>query len=312
MAINWQTIADILNAIAWPIVIGIVLIAARKHIVEVIVAFSRRVTKIKIGDFGIELSSMPKLQPEWSFQDYDVRKLTSAQAFDSYSQSLFDQLRTPSSADYAIIDLGEGEEWLTSRLYIFALVLGKVSQLKAFVFVETKDRVSRSFVGIATPESIRLCLAKEYPWLEAAFAKAYASQAPNPKKSQDPFELSALAQVGSWNIRNIVLKYIEEIQSNVTPGSKNKKDWISFGKPKLTWERTRWIDSELIDKLLGSELIRLSYTDSPDLDPSTKTEAILKRRGDFVALIDDKGRFSQLIDRVTMLEDVILKIIWQK
>jgi hypothetical protein len=288
------------------------LVAGRRYIADVIAAFSRRVTKINIGDIGIELSPMPKLEPKWSFQDFDVRKLTSSQAFDSYSQSLFDQLRLPTPADYAIIDLGEGKEWLTSRLYIFALVLGRVSRLKAFVFVETKDRVTRNFIGTANPESIRLCLAKKYPWLEAAFVKAYASQAPNPKKDLVPFELSELGKTESWKIMTLVQNYIEEIQSKTAPGSKNKKDWISFGKPKPTWERTCWIDSELIDELLGSELIRLSYTDSPDQDPSTKTEAILKRPSDFVALIDEKGRFSHLIDRASMVEEAMLKIIWQK
>jgi hypothetical protein len=149
---------------------------------------------------------------------------------------LFKQLAAPRQADYAIIDLGEGKKWLSSRLYIFALILGRVSGLKSFVFVETRNGVTRSFVGSASPLLIGKSLAKRYPWLESAFNIVYASIAPDPKTSNNPYELKELADDNPWQISELVKKYIDEIQQQVEPILDSRDEWESFGDPIHTWE----------------------------------------------------------------------------
>jgi len=310
MEMDWKALAEILDAIAWPLAVGIALIVARKPLTRLAVELGRRATKVSVGDYAIELAPMPELTPGWSTADFDVRQLTSSQIFDSYTHSLFEQLATASAADYAIIDLGQGDKWLSSRLYIFALILGRVSGLRALVFAEDSGGIARSFVGTARPDSVRMCLAKHYPWLEAAFAKAYATVAPDPKLGREPFELSDLAASAPWQVNQVVRLYVDEIQQQSPPTPEDEKEWESFGAPSFTWERTRWMNGRLVDDLLGADLNRLSYVDSPDNDPKSKVEAILRRRGEFVALVDEKGRFKQLVDRAAVLEELASRAAW--
>ena len=301
MAIDLKAIADILDAIAWPLVVGITLFVTRKPLAKLVAEIGKRITKLSIGDYEIELSMMPEMSPR-SVADFDVRQLSPTKVFDSASHELFKQLAAPKQADYAIIDLGEGKKWLSSRLYIFALILGKVSGLKSFVFIETRNGVTRCLVGTASPLLICNSLAKRYPWLESAFYRVYASIAPDPKISNEPYELAELADSNSWQISDLVRKYIDEIQQQVEPIPEAKGEWESFGEPIHTWERTSWLKGSHVEELLGSELCTSSLIDSPDYDSKTKARAILRRTGEFVALIDDKERFKHLVDRSALLE----------
>lgn len=79
------------------------------------------------------------------------------------------------TGDYVEINLGAGGEWLTSRLFIMAIVFAQMKGIGCFVFVETSGVVRKRFVGWAEPARIRWALAKRYPWLEQAYAEAYAA-----------------------------------------------------------------------------------------------------------------------------------------
>jgi hypothetical protein len=311
MEMNWEALAGILDAITWPLVVGIALVVFRKPLTKLAADLGSRVTKLSVGAYAIELAPLPELTPDWSTADFDVRQLTSSQVFDSFTQSLFEQLATPSPSDYAVIDLGQGKKWLSSRLYIFALLLERVSKLRALVFVEDRDGTARSYVGTARPDSVHLTLAKQYPWLEAAFIKAYAAIAPDPKLGREPFELSDLAASAPWQINQIVRQYVEEIQQKAPPSPEHRDEWESFGGPSdLTWERTQWLNGRLVDDLLGTGLNRESYRVTPDSDPQSKVTAILRRQGDSVAFIDEDGRFSHLVDRTAALEELASRAAW--
>jgi hypothetical protein len=301
MAIDLKAIADILDAIAWPLVVGITLFVSRKPLAKLVAEIGKRITKLSIGEYEIELSIMPEMAAK-TVANFDVRQLSPTKVFDSGSQELFKQLAAPRQADYAIIDLGEGKKWLSSRLYIFALILGRVSGLKSFVFVETRNGVTRSLVGSASPLLIGKSLAKRYPWLESAFNIVYASIAPDPKTSNTPYELKELADENPWQISELVKKYIAEIQQQVEPNLDSRDEWESFGDPIHTWERTSWLEGRHIEELLGSDLCTSSITDSPDDDSQAKVKAILRRTGEYVALTDDKERFKHLVDRSALLE----------
>jgi hypothetical protein len=92
----------------------------------------------------------------------------------SLVMTLLEQIQAPGPSDYAVIDLGTGRSWLTTRLFLFAVLLRRMRALRTFVFVETREGVAQRFIGVATPELARWRLAREYPWLERALAHAYA------------------------------------------------------------------------------------------------------------------------------------------
>lgn len=94
---------------------------------------------------------------------------------DSTAKTFLAQLTDERTGDYAEINLGTGREWLTSRLFIMAIVFARMKGIECFVFVETSGAVRKRFVGWAEPAKIRGAVAQRYLWLERAYADAYAT-----------------------------------------------------------------------------------------------------------------------------------------
>lgn len=118
---------------------------------------------------NLELSKASEQKLDWLWTSthyggrFDLRKITPASeliVFTSDSFDIFWQFKDDETFDYAVIDLGKGQEWLTSRLYIFAIMLERMRGLRCFVFLETKDEIDQRFLGIASPREVRWALAR--------------------------------------------------------------------------------------------------------------------------------------------------------
>jgi hypothetical protein len=98
---------------------------------------------------------------------------------DSGSRAFSVLLRHPAPIAYSVVSLGDGQEWLTSRLLVFAVVLQELRDARCFVFTK---RVGESgpdqFVGTVQPDDLRRCFAWRYPWLTAAMAQAWERSSP--------------------------------------------------------------------------------------------------------------------------------------
>jgi hypothetical protein len=70
----------------------------------------------------LKLAEATEFRTTWSVASLDVRQLNSAEEFSSAATALFEQIRDNTASDYAIIDLGTGQQWLTSRLFIFSII----------------------------------------------------------------------------------------------------------------------------------------------------------------------------------------------
>jgi hypothetical protein len=86
---------------------------------------------------------------------------------------LFNSLKALSRWDYLLVDIEEGHFWLTSRLFIFSLLLRRVRGLRCVVVVETAKGLSRRLLGITTPEQLGQVLAGRFPWFNDALAEAF-------------------------------------------------------------------------------------------------------------------------------------------
>jgi hypothetical protein len=120
---------DLLQVIAWPIVLIVALAMFWRPLsrfVENLGAQGRGV-KLSILEFGLELSPLPQIQPGWQIGEGDIRRLTSELLIDSMSMPLFEQLSAATDAEYAVIDLGTGDQWLSSRLFAFAVLLERMT-----------------------------------------------------------------------------------------------------------------------------------------------------------------------------------------
>jgi len=197
-------------------------------------------------------------------------------------------------ADYAVVNLEEGQSWLTTRLFLLSILLKRMRGLRALVFVETREGVKGRFVGVAAPDYVRWRLARAYPWLEPALARAYAAVDDLAIRSDGgALEPNAAGQ--------LVEKFMDQpaIQTHLydeAPG------WIRLAPG--TREHATWINRTLLEHLLDLAPARASVIDAGDLTEDQRTVAVLACEGPFVALVDDQSRFRTLIDRRRLLDSV--------
>jgi hypothetical protein len=301
MVIGFKDIITLIQALFWPVVVVVALIIFRDPLSRFLRGMGQRATKLSAFQFTVELAAVPEFAPTWSVLNSDVRQLTSANVFDSASQTLFAQFASEVGFDYAVVDLGTGQEWLTSRLFIFAIMLQRMRGLKCFVFLETDGSVRKRFLGVATPDSIHWSLAMTFPWLEQAFAKSYAQISPQIRSVQGALE--------TWVATNLVRDFITEIQSVQPPDATVENEWVAFTPknqlpPQQLWEHGQWLSAADVEQILGGLLQASQVQASPDFPLSRRTQAILRCEGAFTALTEDRGRFKQLIDRYSLLEQV--------
>jgi hypothetical protein len=119
-------VAGIMNAVAWPSVVATLLIVYRRHIGKFLRDISPRIRSLSIGPFSIDLAEAKGFEPKWKGQGpMDVRQSDIRPQKDSRAE-LIKLLEDVSLADYVIFDLGNGEEWLSSRLYLFTVILQRM------------------------------------------------------------------------------------------------------------------------------------------------------------------------------------------
>jgi hypothetical protein len=207
---------------------------------------------------------------------------------------LLQQIRDDRASDYAVFDLDSGHSWLTSRLFIFAVLLQRMRNLRCLVFVETMGNTRRKFLGMASPEEVRWVLAQRYPWLEQAFAQAYGQ----------PGYLQILSNSGAVDAgiaAQIFQFYLTTLQQNVAPTT-DVDEWVPLQSQSSTWEHAKWIDPRRLESLLRPVLNDSWILDDPDANSSTRTKGVLRRHGPFVATLDQDRKFRGLIDRQALLE----------
>jgi hypothetical protein len=167
LEINWNFVVELITRVAWPVLIAMALYWFRRPLGEFVSQVARRIQKFSVFEVSVQLAPLPELHT--SVPSIDLRQLSHQNLFDSPTVPLFEELLKPVQADYAIVSLAAGNEWLTSRLFIFAVVLGVVRGLRAFVFLETAGEIRRRFIGVATSENVRSRFGRCYLWLEEAY-----------------------------------------------------------------------------------------------------------------------------------------------
>lgn len=294
--INWTLVADVVKAFSWPLAAILAVWWLRRPLTQLLAAIAQRARKVSVFDVAFELEPLPELRTSWSAASADVRQLTSSQLFDSGSQTLFKELLSGQRADYAVIDLRSGQEWLTSRLFLFAVVLGEARGLRAFVFLEKDSGTRRRFLGTATPTNVRRRLGSRYPWFEEAFAKALSTAS----QPGSPF-----AATESWRISQFAQNFVQAIQIDGVPTPDQEGSYLKVkasGPTPEKWEHTDWLDGERLEQDLGDALSVAYIEDSPDIPPEQVSDALLRRKSQFVAVVDSDRRFMSLVDRSSLME----------
>jgi hypothetical protein len=319
-------IAATLSAILWPVVVVVVLYLLREEFPALLKELGGRVTKLDIAGITLEFAKAKPFAPEYASPTagIDLRQRASAmQVNDSTAGTFISQLRDPIAADYAIVDLGGGDQWLTSRLYIMAVIFARMKGVRAFVFLGQAG-LGRRYLGWADPDRIRWALGRRYPWLEAAYATAYAEVAGTSNANavvtsptgrlgyrNDPADPGASVALLSMFLRQIEWPQDPTAPAPVAPWlapspSPNAPDWVLINEVSQTWEHATWLTATLLEEILGEEL-NFSHValDALQGEPRSKQiRHVLARTGRYVAVVQEELRFEYLIDRSLLLEQV--------
>lgn len=300
-------IAAVLSALIWPLVVLIVLLAYRRQLPGVFRALSNRLTGVGVAGFSIELAVAKPFTPEWA-GPMDLRNsATAVQVNDSTAGNFVSQLREGGPADYAQVNLGCGSEWLTSRLFIMAILFPRTKGIDAFVFVETVSGIRKRFIGWAEPERVRWALAGRYRWLELAYADAYAALL-----TQQPGTVVASSQgrlgydsdpANPGPSAELVREFLQRVQAAPPMLPADLSDWIPIDAATNTWEHASWISGALLEELLGDDCRRaaLGTTELRTLKPADSLHLLFSEPARFMAVTGPDQRFEYLIDRDELL-----------
>lgn len=77
---------------------------------------------LELVSLTLELYTVPEFGSASSALSVAVNQLAPAGEFQSTAGALFEQVLSEVASDYAVVNLGRGQQWLTSRLFIYAVV----------------------------------------------------------------------------------------------------------------------------------------------------------------------------------------------
>jgi hypothetical protein len=280
-----------------------------------------------------------EVRPEvWSSLSY-LRDPMSAQPWSDSGQQLFMLIRAGERADSAIIDLGTGDRWLTSRLYIFSAILSALLGVGCLVFLETRDGVPRRFVGVADPDAVRSALIRREPWLAHAFVAAHlnfgapdVTPAFNELKRVLAGRTTPLSDLNIWELdaalrwvagagyepadapqaaEAVAARYRDSplLSRVVEATAPEEPGWVRLGNSpgdptKVSEERASWIASGVhLERLVRDALTHPTVEQTPGTTlRELHRQVVLRDEGDFVAIVDTDGRFERLLNRRRIAE----------
>lgn len=309
MKIDWRFWAEFMRVLAWPGLAALTLLIFRKQIAEVLTQGARRLRRPQAQEVSVDLKTLAALSASWAVGSTDVRLLTSPQVFNGNSKPFFQELLNNGSADYVVVDLGKGQEWLTSRLFLFALILGMVRNLRTLVFLESSNGVRRRFLATANPSDVYRTLALRYPWLEEAWLQASAAQYSRESSEADGARTSSHRQplfsgADVEMVKGFAHDFIQRIQRTAVPPVEDQDFYLKGGTPTEIWEKTQWMDGERLERDLAGCLQYDWCENSPDRPPRAIASSVTRRHAPLVALVDSDRRFLGLVDRYALLDEM--------
>ena len=305
--------AHLAGEVAWPIaalVIALIFWGPLSELVR-----SGRITKFSIFNVGIELTPATSA-PETQLLN-EVRDASVTYIGDS-SKALLAQVQSDKPADYAVIDLGTGEEWLTSRLYVATIMLSRMNGAQVLVFVETAGTTRRRFVAVASIRHLRWALARSYPWLEKAWLSAVSGAFPT-TDLMTPVVTSDVGGFEPQKAMQITNAYLQLLQMYPQPAAMPTKarsraapnppppvrpppGWVRFDDGRQ--EHAEWVTHQLLTTLIPAGAFQAWAPAMTDEPRPKRIRAVLRRAGDFTALVDDDRNFIRLVNRRTLIDEI--------
>jgi hypothetical protein len=296
-----QSLIEGFSAYAWPLVVLAALLLLHRPIRTLLEKIAERATELSIGSWvafklplleqGVDDKAVLPLK--------DVAGAVWQESGTNLLEHLLQGTRLP---EYALVDVGDGKEWISSRLFIFSVILQRMKGLRCIVFVSTADKQYRTFIGCASPDNVRWRLAADQPWLEAAFAQAYSNVAlaPANRHRGSPFTDSkgALQLTDAQLVISQFMQSLKEAAPHAFPAEYVQ---IQSGDEHATWMTVAELQ-RIMDAGLWTDSVPENTDQTPEAN-RLQVRRILRKSSPYVAQTRN-GAFVSLISRVALLDEV--------
>ena len=193
-----------------------------------------------------------------------------------------------------MVDLGDGKEWITSRLYLVVTLVARMRGLRVMVFTAS-GLGGRQFIGSAQPEQVRWALAAAYPWLEVAHVRAWNNQigALDPRTVERAhMSLTRDGRLDSWRAVQTFDAYKQELQAPAPPPGAS--GWLDLSG---NWERAEWVTPAMLTRMLGECLNQRAVQHDFDTPAEALARRVLRFPLDYVPTVDRAGNFLRVVAR---------------
>jgi hypothetical protein len=310
-------VAQLVAAVAWPLVVAAAVWWLRRPLGVLVGRLTQNLKKLSIGPVAVELQEVSSsVTPGFAAI---VETVNAYELGPSFKSRLAEELAKSEPLPYAVVDLGTGKRWLTSRLYLFTALLSRVRGLETIIFVDAPSGVHGHFVGISEVDRLDRALARSEPWLEVNLMAAYdrifrpyvdtsvAGAAPGAPMPGLPVAAPPPAseergmlyqQVASTFLEGIQLVPEAGAAPNVGPPPAPDGWTMLSGKQGDTvLEHASWISGSNIQPHLGDALDRFAYiVEERPTDAASRTLAVLGvLNRDHVVVVDGQRTFKRIL-----------------
>lgn len=183
-------ITSLVGTIVWPLVLIVVVWIYRRQIPAVANAVGQRISRLSFAGAAVEFTTASEAPADavsgvTAFIDARTTGAIASSAGPNDAGSSMQAAIYTTDADFVKINLRAGDGWLTSRLYLFSLILA-AAHVKRLVFVAHTQRGPETFVGTAEPRAVADRLGHRYGWLDFAFVDAQTAVAGAPLTPRPP------------------------------------------------------------------------------------------------------------------------------
>ena len=300
-----DTVVAVVGALAWPLTVLVAAAILRGPIISLLGGL-RSVRSMKIAGFEMEFaeavtrSTTLSVVPEFRRGPY---------VNESSAHEFLKELSSAARLDEAIVELGTGREWITSRLFLLATLLHRMRGLRTVIFIGAKSGRLGQYLGQCDVERLRWRLSARYGWLERAMLEAEleAWNGSNPITiTSDTGRIeSAAASSSNPPAAQILTAYIQRIQQPAGTATTQGTDWVELEYGVR--EHAEWVSAELLDDLLDGVLDRAMVLTQEFITRTDEDKAamIVAQRSPLIAVGTGTGAYESMLDREKLLEQIV-------
>ncbi len=254
----------------------------------------QRITKIKFGELAIDLAQVSERVEEKLAVDLvgiEIHNLGLGKVSDLKEASLLDYtpgreiaagIKAAQTAKIIEVDLGEGDRWWSSRLFLLAALSDDFTGIRQIIILEKHRGQERVFGGSSTPAMLRQGLANNAPELEEVYESAKRESTLTP----DMITLEGKAAL-------VVLNFIKKLEAH------REEEGVM-----------NWVTTDLLDRCLAINRYRIEW--NGDSLSTLLLHQIIDRIEPYVPLVSNNGHLNQVIDRLELVERIAKSFLRQR